>query len=414
MRLWDKVLASFLEKLVRHGRLRVVFPDGRTADFGQAGVAPVTLRLHDAQATRRLVLAPELALGEAYMEGALSVDKDDLTGLLCLLTANLACRKERSIDRWRRRLRYATRRFRQFNPARRAQRNVAHHYDLSDELYRLFLDGDRQYSCAYFRTPGDSLETAQEAKKELIARKLLLRPGLRVLDIGCGWGGLGLYLARQYGAAVTGITLSQEQLKIAIARAQDSAPPAAPAPCFRLQDYRAVDERFERIVSVGMFEHVGVPHYRQFFASLRERLTDDGIALVHTIGRVDGPGATNPWIAKYIFPGGYVPALSEVLPFIEQAGLTVTDIEVWRLHYAETLKAWRRRFMANRDKIRALYDERFCRMWHFYLAASEAAFRHGGHVVFQIQIARRQHDVPLTRDYLFTLGEGTLPAGKTA
>ncbi|MEW6257283.1 MAG: cyclopropane-fatty-acyl-phospholipid synthase family protein, partial [Pseudomonadota bacterium] len=293
----------------------------------------------------------------------------------------------------------ALRRLAQFNPPERARRNVAHHYDLDGRLYALFLDGDRQYSCAYFEAAGQSLDDAQLAKKRLIAAKLRLdRPGLNTLDVGCGWGGLSLYLAEMAGARMTGVTLSTEQLGIATARAQERG--LGDRIDFRLEDYRALEGRFDRIVSVGMFEHVGVQHFRAFFRKARDLLTDDGVMLLHSIGRSDGPGVTNPWIAKYIFPGGYIPSLSEVIPVIEQAGLVITDVEILRLHYAETLKAWRERFRARREEAVRLTDERFCRMWDFYLAASEMAFRHQGMMVFQIQLARRQEAVPLTRAYI--------------
>ena len=275
---------------------------------------------------------------------------------------------------------------------------MAHHYDLSGTLYDLFLDRDRQYSCAYFADPDDSLDAAQKNKKRHIAAKLLLAPGARVLDIGSGWGGLALYLSEVSGAHVTGVTLSNEQVTVAQQRAEAAG--LAEKVHFDLSDYREVRERLERIVSVGMFEHVGVGHYREFFATVRDLLTEEGVALLHSIGRADGPGATNPWVHKYIFPGGYVPALSEVLPAVEQAGLVVTDIEILRLHYAETLRAWRRNFNANRASIGEIYDERFCRMWEFYLASSEAAFRYGSLMVFQLQFAKRQDAVPLTRDYI--------------
>ena len=287
----------------------------------------------------------------------------------------------------------------QYNPVPRAHRNAAHHYDLSDTLYNLFLDRDRQYSCAYFTRPHDDLDKAQEDKKRHIAAKLLLAPGQRVLDVGSGWGGLALHLARGGAGEVLGISLAERQVEASRRRARRAGLDGRVR--FELRDYRELDGRFDRIVSVGMFEHVGVRHYRRFFERLRSLLKDDGVALVHSIGRHDGPGATNPWMRKYIFPGGYAPALSEVLPAIERAGLWVTDIEILRLHYARTLRLWRQRFEANRPRIEAMYDARFGRMWEFYLVGSELAFRHGGHMVFQIQLARRQDAVPLTRNYMF-------------
>jgi cyclopropane-fatty-acyl-phospholipid synthase len=296
-------------------------------------------------------------------------------------------------------LRVLRRRIDQYNRIAASRRNVAHHYDLNGRLYSLFLDRDRQYSCAYFPRGDETLEEAQLAKKRHIAAKLCLnRPGLRVLDIGCGWGGLALTLARDYGARVVGITLSTEQL--AEARNRAIADGLEDRVTFELCDYRLMDGNFDRIVSVGMFEHVGVGFYRTFFDTVARCLDPGGLALLHTIGRSDGPGSTNPWIAKYIFPGGYTPALSEVLPAIERSRLIATDVEVLRLHYAETLRHWRRRFAANRDAISSLYDERFCRMWEFYLSGAELSFRREGNVVFQIQLAHDQTAVPLTRDYI--------------
>ncbi|MGH6886480.1 MAG: class I SAM-dependent methyltransferase, partial [Geminicoccales bacterium] len=300
----------------------------------------------------------------------------------------------------------------QYNPVPRARANAAHHYDLSDALYDLFLDADRQYSCAYFTHPHDDLAQAQADKKRHIAAKLLLRPGHRVLDIGSGWGGLGLYLAGAGAGEVVGITLAEEQLKVSRARAEQAG--LADRVRFELRDYRDQAGRFDRIVSVGMFEHVGLQHYPAFFRKIRELLVEDGVALVHAIGRMHGPGATNAWIRKYIFPGGYAPALSEVLPAVERLGLWVTDIEILRLHYAKTLRAWRRRFMANRDRVAQVYDERFCRMWEFYLIGSELAFRRMGHMVFQIQLAKRQDAVPLTRDYIVDWERGRLDAAIAA
>ncbi len=349
----------------------------------------------------KIALRPELSFGEAYMDGRLVVKEGELADVVEILLMNAGARRRPPVlMRIARLFRRATKKISQLNLRGRARRNVAHHYDLSGALYDLFLDRDRQYSCAYFRPGNDSLDEAQSDKKRHIAAKLRFdRPGLTLLDIGCGWGGLGLEFASEYGALVQGITLSSEQLDIAKERASGAG--LAPHCRFKLQDYRAVQGRFDRIVSVGMFEHVGVGYYDIFFRKIAELLNDDGVALLHTIGRLDGPGATNPWMAKYIFPGGYVPALSEIMPAIERARLVVTDIEVLRLHYAQTIKAWRARFAANRDRASALYDERFCRMWEFYLAGAEMAFRHDGQAVFQIQLAKNVDSLPLTRDYMF-------------
>jgi cyclopropane-fatty-acyl-phospholipid synthase len=356
--------------------------------------------LHDRRAALELGLNSELKFGELYMEGRLTVENGDIADLLDLLLTNLGAMRPVGTLKWMKQLRWMFRSRSQHNHARKARANVAHHYDLSGHLYDLFLDRDRQYSCAYFSAPDESLDEAQIGKKRHIAAKLFLdRPDLSVLDIGSGWGGMALDLARDCDADVLGVTLSEEQIGLSRERAQKAG--LSERCRFELVDYRSLAGTFDRIVSVGMFEHVGVPYYPAFFAKIRDLLNDDGVALLHSIGRSDGPGVTNPWVAKYIFPGGYTPALSEVLPVIEQAGLIVTDIEVLRIHYAETLKKWRHRFKAHWREVAQLYDERFCRMWEFYLAGAEMGFRHDGLVVFQIQLAKRVETLPLTRDYMF-------------
>jgi cyclopropane-fatty-acyl-phospholipid synthase len=397
------VLGAIFRRFITCGRLTVRWPDGRVVDYtGPPGSGPeAAIRLRDAATVRRLIVNPALAVGEAYMDGGLLPDDQEIYSVVDVLVANLIANggNGHPIGQLRAWLGHLKRRLDQRNPIARAQCNAAHHYDLNGRLYSLFLDRDRQYSCAYFLRREATLEEAQIAKKRHIAAKLCLdRPGLTVLDIGSGWGGLALSLAREHGARVTGITLSSEQL--AESRQRAVAEGLADRVSFELLDYRAVDRRFDRIVSVGMFEHVGVGHYREFFAMIARCLDLDGVALLHAIGRSDGPGFTHPWIAKYIFPGGYCPALSEVLVPVERSGLIATDIEVLRLHYAETLRQWRRRFTANRDTIAALYDERFCRMFEFYLCGAEIAFRREGHMVFQLQLANRQSAVPLTRDYI--------------
>ena len=392
------VLRAFLERVVRKGTLEIETASGSRFPAGDGSGQCVAVRLVDLGAARQLILRPELALGELYMDGRIVVTQGSVCDLLMLLGSNLGSQSPPGIARGYDRLRVALRPLRQRNTARRARRNAAHHYDFDDRLYRLFLDSDMQYSCAYFEHPGHSLEEAQLAKKRHIAAKLIVEPGHRVLDIGSGWGGLAFYLAEHCGAKVTGITLSEAQLAASTARSCSRG--LSKHAEFRPQDYRAVSERFDRIVSVGMFEHVGISYYDAFFSKVAELLADDGVMLLHSIGRSDGPNPTNPWIAKYIFPGGSVPALSEVLPAVERAELILTDIEILRLHYAETLKAWRERFLARRNEAKALYDERFCRMWEFYFAAAECGFRHGGLMVFQIQLAKRLETVPLTRDYI--------------
>jgi cyclopropane-fatty-acyl-phospholipid synthase len=405
--MWEKLLDRTVGTIIRHGTLHVTLPDGRRITAGDGTGRTIAIRLTDPDLPRRILLNPDLAVGEGYMDGTLLIEDDDLRGFMALAMRNLGATP--GIDHvpglwWQRPLalsRRAARRWHQWNPAPRARANVAHHYDLSGALYDLFLDADKQYSCAYFTDTAMTLEEAQRAKKRHIAGKLLIEPGMRVLDIGCGWGGMALTLARDHGARVTGVTLSEEQHKIATRRAREAG--LEDRVEFRLTDYRDVTERFDRVVSVGMFEHVGVPHYGEYFAAVSDRLAEDGIALVHTIGRMRPPGVTSPWIEKYIFPGGYIPALSEMVAPVERQQLYVTDIEIWRLHYAETLRHWHDRFMANIDKARALYDDRFCRMWRYYLVASEMTFRHNWQCVFQVQLAHRQEAVPLTRDYLYAV-----------
>ena len=399
------LLSKLLAHLIRIGSLTLTDAKGRRYVFAGAPGPSLAIRLWDPALPRRLFLNPSLALGEAYTDGTLTVENGgDLYDLLDLLTLNAGQGGRHPFNRGRIGLERIFRRLDQFNPIPRARANVAHHYDLSGELYGLFLDSDRQYSSAYFRTGSEDLDTAQLDKKRHIAAKLLLKPGAKGLDIGSGWGGLALHLAREYDVEVTGLTLSSEQLAYAEARAAREG--LAGRVRFALRDYRDETGTYDRIVSVGMFEHVGVNYFRRFFAQVRDRLTPDGIALLHTIGRTQIPRRTDPWIRKYIFPGGYVPALSEVSRAIEHERLETTDIEILRLHYAETLRHWRRRFLANRDRVKALYDERFCRMWEFYLAISEASFRHLDSVVFQLQMAKRRDAVPLVRDYLFRPDSG--------
>ena len=340
------------------------------------------------------------------MDGSLTVEQANIYDLLDLLGRNMAAIETTPPVRWSYAWQRTIRFLEQYNPIGRAQRNVAHHYDLNDQLYAFFLDFDRQYSCAYFKTGDEPLEQAQLDKKNHIAAKLLLKPDLRVLDIGSGWGGMGLFLGEHFGVDVTGVTLSKEQHAVSSRRALEGG--LADKVRFKLLDYRQEAARYDRIVSIGMFEHVGVTHHVEFFTKVKELLKDDGVMLLHAIGRMEPPGGTNTWLRKYIFPGGYTPALSEVLAAIEKVGLWTTDIEVLRLHYAETLRHWRQRFLANRENIKKMagYDERFCRMWEFYLAGCEVAFRYMNQMVFQIQIARQQDAVPLTRDYMVDAERG--------
>ena len=392
------LLDSVLPRVIRVGRLSVIDAAGKPHVFEGSPGPAATVRLRDPALSWKLLVRPRLYVPEAYMDGALTIEEGSLYDLIDLLTANDVALPDSLLLRLGNAMGRLVRHIDQHNPIRRARRNVSHHYDLSDQLYELFLDRDRQYSCAYFQTPEDDLDTAQDNKKRHIAAKLLLSPGQRVLDIGSGWGGLALYLADECGVDVTGLTLSEEQLKVAQRRA--AAAGLSDRVRFHLRDYREESGHYDRIVSVGMFEHVGVKQYGAFFGKLNALLMPDGVALLHSIGRMDGPGTTNPWLRKYIFPGGYLPALSEVVPVAERMRLWITDIEILRLHYAETLRAWRRRFEQNRDRIRALYDERFCRMWEMYLVGAEISFRRGGSLVFQMQMAKAIDAVPLTRDYM--------------
>jgi cyclopropane-fatty-acyl-phospholipid synthase len=392
----DGLLRSLLSQFIRRGSITFTTAGGTSFHCGDGSGGPVAVRFLSRDAERRVLVNPELALGEIYMEGDFVVEQGSIAEVLALLMDQPGMLPRWAKSQWW--LRYLVRRLSQFNRRSRSRDNVAHHYDLDGRLYSLFLDADRQYSCAYFDTPDATLDDAQLAKKRHLAAKLRLVPGARVLDIGCGWGGLGLYLAETAGVDVTGVTLSSEQLQVANGRAAERN--LTDSARFVLQDYRDVPGSFDRIVSVGMFEHVGVAFYDTYFRRCAELLSDDGVMVLHSIGRSEGPDSTNPWISKYIFPGGYIPALSEVLPAIERAGLLVCDIEILRLHYAQTLNAWRERFLARREEAVQLYDERFARMWEFYLAASEMAFRKQNMMNIQIQLTRRQGVVPITRDYI--------------
>jgi cyclopropane-fatty-acyl-phospholipid synthase len=392
------LLDILLHRIVHRGSLTLIDADGTPHHYGDNSPPGVVARLTDHRIERQLVRDPELALGEAYMDGRLQMVEGRIYDFLELILSNL---KTDPLPGWTKGFRagrYVLRRLMQFNPTWRARRNVAHHYDIDGAIYDLFLDRDRQYSCGYF-TEGADLEEAQAAKKRHLAAKLAIEPGQSVLDIGSGWGGLGLYLAKAAQCDVTGITLSQEQLKISRERVAKEG--LGRVAHFEFKDYRKLDGHFDRIVSVGMFEHVGVNHYGAYFGKLRDLMDDDGVAVIHTIGRSEPPTATNAFIAKYIFPGGYIPALSEMVAAIERSGLIISDLEVLRLHYAETLRAWRQRFLANWDKAASIRDERFCRMWEFYLAASETAFRYQDLVVFQVQLVKRIKALPITRDYMY-------------
>ncbi|RWR28994.1 class I SAM-dependent methyltransferase [Sinirhodobacter populi] len=407
MNVWDQLVDRLARKIVRRGNFEITYADGTLRRYGDGTGKPVGMIIHDREITKKIIRNPDLGVGEGYMDEAYTLRDDDLPGFLALILDNSAHNRMPWFERPMAVLKYLGRGLAQFNPKGRAQANVAHHYDLSGKLYDLFLDADRQYSCAYFPHPDMTLEQAQEAKKQHIARKLLIKPGMRVLDIGCGWGGMAMTLARDYGAQVVGVTLSKEQHSLARERVRAAG--LEDRIDIRLCDYRSVTETFDRIVSVGMFEHVGAPHFRQYFRHVRQMLAPKGIALIHFIGRADPPGVTSDWIRKYIFPGGYCPSMSETSAAVEHEKLVVADLEVWRIHYAETLRHWRLRFEKHLDEALTLYDARFTRMWRFYLVASEMAFRHAGQVVFQYQLCHEVEDVPLTRDYLYLSQDQSKP-----
>jgi cyclopropane-fatty-acyl-phospholipid synthase len=398
------LLDRLFRKMIRDGELTVIDSSGKTHVYGTPNPAKagVTVRFTDASVANRIAFNPALGAGEGYMDGRIIIEKGDIRQLVDLVTWNLRWQRDNPVRfaLWRQASIAA--KIDQINFARRSKRNVAHHYDLDDRLYDLFLDPHRQYSCAYFDTPEMGLDAAQEAKLAHIAAKLDLKPGQKVLDIGCGWGGMARFIHKVSGAEVLGVTLSEEQLKYARNKAAEMG--ISDKVTFELVDYRALPERFtgkfDRIVSVGMFEHVGLPHFNQFFQTVEALLKTDGVALIHTIARADGPGATDPWTAKYIFPGGYSPALSQIVPAIEKAWMWITDIEVLRLHYAHTIRHWYDRCEAKKSEIVALYDERFYRMWMFYLAAAMSAFNNDGHMNVQIQLTKRRDTLPLRRDYI--------------
>ncbi len=395
-----KLLNTMMSQFVKIGQLTIIDVDGNRHVHGPGGEgAPsATVRLKDKKLYRQLFLNPELKAGEAYMDGTLICEEGGIRGLLEVFANNRDGLRghplQKALKGWLKKIR----KWHQRNKTSASRKNVQHHYDLSNEFYRLFLDEDLQYSCAYWPSLDISLEEAQRAKKAHIASKLNIKPGMKVLDIGCGWGGMAIYLAETYGCEVVGVTLSDEQQALGVQRVKDKG--LVGKVDIRIQDYRHIEEKFDRVVSVGMFEHVGVAHYLEYFSKIHELLTEDGSALIHSIGRKGGPGTTGAWIRKYIFPGGYSPALSETFAEIEKAKLWVTDCEILRLHYAETLVEWDKRFQANRAKVADMFDEKFCRMWEFYLIISEFSFRYGKHMNFQIQLSKNVDALPITRDYM--------------
>ena len=393
-------LSHMLKSFIRKGQLIVVDAGGKRHVFGRGEPGPqVTMRLTDPKLYRSLVLNAEMVAGEAYMDGTMRFEEGStLRDFLMLFSVNRLSLGSYPIQKIVRAVRMRFRKRLQSNRKGEAQQNVAHHYDLGNDFYKLFLDENMLYSCAYFREPDESLETAQRNKLRLLAAKLNLKPGMKILDIGCGWGDLALYLAQLEEVEVVGVTLSTEQHALATKRAADAG--LSGRVRFELKDYRDVTEKFDRIVSVGMFEHVGVHHYDEFFKKLNALMPDDGVAVIHSIGHMSPPGTTSPWLRKYIFPGGYSPALSEVLEVVEQNSLWVTDIEVLRVHYATTLAHWVQRFEANRAEVVAMYDERFARMWEFYLISCEMMFRAGSQMVFHLQLSRKRDAAPIVRDYV--------------
>ncbi|MCK5090659.1 MAG: class I SAM-dependent methyltransferase [Hyphomicrobiaceae bacterium] len=394
-------LSNMMKSFVRVGTLKIIDADGKVHVFsGQPG-PNVTMRLSDRSLYHKLVFNPELNAGEAYMDGRMSFEDSTLRDFLTLFSLNRLSLASYPLQKVLRRVSRMFKKGQQANPIGKAQQNVAHHYDLGNDFYKLFLDEGLQYSCAYFTNDDNTLEQAQRNKLRLLAAKLKLSPGLKILDIGCGWGDLALYLARLADAEVVGVTLSKEQFELASARARKAGLDNRVR--FELKDYRKVEDRFDRIVSVGMFEHVGVHHYGEFFGKINELMDDDGLALIHSIGHMSPPGTASPWLRKYIFPGAYSPALSEVFEVVEQNSLWVTDLEFLRLHYAKTLAHWSQRFEANRDKIEAMYDARFARMWEFYLISAEMMFRTGSQLVFHMQLARKRDAAPIVRDYITDL-----------
>jgi cyclopropane-fatty-acyl-phospholipid synthase len=396
---WDRLFLSVLRYGVRTGRLELTLSDGSVHHFGSGGSPDVGIRLADKDLPRKFLFQPDLAMGEAYMDGRMILRDDDVRGFLSFALRNARGRKlppplPQLAAAWKRAKSWAV-----WNHIGVARRNVAHHYDISPELYDLFLGETKQYTCAYFRRPDMTLEEAQVAKMAHIGAKLMLRPGLRVLDIGCGFGTLALTLARDHGVKVTGITLSEVQLEEARRRAREAGLEGQVE--FRLQDYRTVTETFDRVVSVGMMEHVGLPHLRTYFRKVADLMPQDGVALIHYIGRWSPPDTISPWFNKYIFPGAYCPTISETMRAVERSGMILSDLEVWRGHYERTLDEWLKRFDRNIDRVRQLQDERFVRMWRYYLQAAERGFAEGYMVVHQLQLAKARGTVPMTRDYLY-------------
>jgi cyclopropane-fatty-acyl-phospholipid synthase len=393
-----RFLPKIFRRAVKTGHLELRGPDGFSEVYGDGSEPRVAVRITDPGLDWKIFLNPELKAAEAYMEGGLEIEQGSIHDFISLFFHNKKHFDLTPSQIFWRGLARKFRRSMQHNPLARARQNAAHHYDMGNDFYRMWLDPDLQYSCGYWEDGVTTLEDAQTAKKRHIAGKLGLAPGQRVLDIGCGWGGMALYLASVADVHVTGVTLAEEQLAVAKRRAEILG--LTDRVEFRLQDYREVPETFDRVVSVGMLEHVGVSHLTEYFLNVRNRLGPDGVALIHSISSKAPPGVTGPFIRKYIFPGGYAPSLSETFETIEKSGLWTLDCEIWRVHYAKTLAEWRTRFEAVRPQAVEMYDEKFARMWELYLSSCECVFSHGASMVFQIQLGRERDGVPLTRDYI--------------
>ena len=393
-------LATFLNKVFKKDGFILVDANNKEYIIGAPKKNnPIKVKILDKKLHLQLLFHPDLYFGEAYTDGKVIIENGNLSEFLDLALMNFG-RKELNvfsylINKFRGSYRYLT----NFNFIKKSKMNVSHHYDISDDLYNLFLDPKRQYSCAYFKSENDSLETAQNNKIQHIIKKLNIKPNQKVLDIGCGWGSLAIDIAKAANCEVTGITLSENQLNFCNKKAKELN--LENQVVFKLMDYRELNKKFDRIISVGMFEHVGRKFYNKFFSQIDKLLNDDGICLTHTIGSVNPPRDPHPWITKYIFPGGYTPSLSEVIGPIEKAGLIVTDIEVLRMHYSHTLRNWKENCIQNKDKIIEMFDEKFFRMWEFYLAGCEMAFKWGDQVVYQFQLTKNYRSTPVTRDYIY-------------
>ena len=393
-------LAKFLNKLFKEGGLVLIDANSKKYVIGKPkGNNPITVKLLDKSLHYKLLFYPDLYFGEAYSKGSLTIENGTLTEFLNMALQNIGRKETNLFSELLNTIRGSYRYLTNFNFIKKSKMNIARHYDISDDLYDLFLDSKRQYSCAYFKNENDSLETAQNNKIDHIIKKLNLKPNQKVLDIGSGWGSLAIEIAKKTQCQVLGITLSESQFEYSKKKAKEMNMDNQVE--FRLCDYREVKEKFDRIVSVGMFEHVGRKFYRTFFKKMRDILNKDGIALLHTIGSVNPPRQPQPWITRYIFPGGYTPSLSQMTIPIEKSGLILSDLEIIRMHYSHTLRHWKENFIKNKDKALKMFDEKFVRMWEFYLTSCETTFRWGDQVVFQLQLTKELHTAPSTRDYIY-------------